>query len=183
MKRVNENAVLITVEPNLDISLENMMAEWGGTLYAQLSVLLVYLKFLAAVHQNHHWISMGESYYGDHLLFERLYSNVSGEIDKVAEKSIGLGCVTNVNLQLVTQQVNKLVSGYGMTATIPQLSDLARRSLMAEMNFLKAVDFARSSLEECGLLTNGVDNMLQDIADAHEGNVYLLKQRCSRPAV
>lgn len=183
MKSLTENTVLIAVEPNLDISLENMMAEWGGTLYAQLSVILVHLKFLAAVHQNHHWVTMGESYYGDHQLFERLYNNVSGEIDKVAEKAIGLGCVTNVNLQLVTQQLNKLVSGYGMTATIPQLSDLARRSLMAEMNFLKAIDFAITSLEECGLLTNGVDNMLQDIADAHEGNVYLLKQRCSRSSI
>jgi len=183
MKKVNENAVLITVEPNLGISFENMLAEWGGTLYGQLSVVLVYLKFLSFVHQNHHWTSSGDPYYGDHLLFERLYNSVTGEIDTVAEKAIGLGCSTNVNLALMTQQLHKLVTGYGMTATIPQSSDLARRSLMAEMNFLKVIDFAIESLEECGLLTNGVDNMLQDLADSHEKSVYLLKQRCSKSAI
>lgn len=172
--------VLIAVEPNLGIMVDNMVAEWGGIPYAQLSVVLVHLKFLAELHQNNHWTCMGDPFYGDHLLFSRLYDSVKGEVDTVAEKSIGLGCTSNVSLPLVTSQVLKLVNGSGAPSTIPQTSDLAKKSLMAELNFLKVIDACRTSLEECGLLTNGVDNMLQDIADTHEGHVYLLKQRCSK---
>jgi len=184
MKKVNENMqVLIVTEPNQEIMLDNMMAEWGGLPYSQLSVVLVYLKFLAAVHQNHHWTCMGDPFYGDHLLFSKLYEAVDCEIDPVAEKVIGLGCTSNVNPQLMHSQILKLLTGAGAASTIPQTSDLARKSLMVELNFLKLVDSCRSSLEEMGLLTNGVDNMLQDIADKHEGHVYLLKQRCSKPTV
>ena len=33
------------------------------------------------------------------------------------------------------------------------------------------------------VLTNGLSNMLQGIADVHEGHIYLLKQRVSKPLV
>lgn len=180
-KRTNENVqVLVVAEPNHDIILDNMMAEWGGLPYAQLSVVLVYLKYLATLHENHHWTCMGDPFYGDHLLFSRLYEAVDGEIDPVAEKAVGLGCTSNVNPQVIHSQVLKLLTGAGSASTIPMSSDLARKSLVAEMNFIKVIESCRSSLEECGMLTNGVDNMLQDIADRHEGHVYLLKQRCSQ---
>ena len=182
-RRIDETAVLITVEPNLNIVNDNMVSEWGGTPYAQLSVVLVHLKFLFELHQNHHWTCMGDPFYGDHLLFSRLYEAIRPEIDSVAEKAIGLGCTSNVDLQLSCSQVLKLVSGCGSASMIPQSSDLARKSLMAELNFLKVISNAMESLKECGLLTNGVDNMLQGIADVHEGHVYLLKQRCSKPMV
>lgn len=184
-KNINEDMhVLVVAEPNHGIVIENMMAEWGSVPYAQLSVVLVHLKFLSTLHENHHWTCMGDPFYGDHLLFSRLYDAVDAEIDPVAEKAVGLGCTSNVNPHLIHSQVLKLLSNSGMSqATIPQSSDLARKSLVAEMNFLKVIESCRSSLEECGLLTNGVDNMLQDIADKHEGHVYLLKQRCSKSMV
>lgn len=183
-RRLSESAeVLLTVEPNLHIVTENMMAEWGGLPYTELSVVLAHLKFLSEIHQNHHWTCMGDPFYGDHLLFSRLYDTVKGEVDTVAEKVIGLSCTANVDLRTLIGQVFKLTTGYGMTVTIPQSSDLARRSLMAEMNFIKVIDNCIISLDNCGLLTNGVDNMLQGIADTHEGHIYLLKQRCSRQAI
>lgn len=175
--------MMLTVEPNLTVMTDNMISEWGGTPYASLSVLLVHLKYLYALHQNHHWTAMGDPYYGDHLLFQRLYDGILKEIDSVAEKAIGLGCTGNVDLQLVNSQVLKLICGQGSASMIPQSSDLAKKSLMAEMNFIKAIDHVISSLEECGLLTSGLSNMLEGIADVHEGHVYLLKQRVSKSLV
>jgi len=180
-KRVNEDLqILVVSEPNINIVADNMLAEWGGTLYSQLSVVLVYLKFLSELHQNHHWTCLGDPFYGDHLLFSRIYDGVKEQVDTVAEKAIGMGCNSNVDLLRVTSQVHKLVSSTTMGSTIPQSSELARKSLTAELTFLKILDSMIDSLGECGLLTNGVDNMLQDIADKHEGYVYLLKQRCSK---
>lgn len=167
----------LVVEPNTNIVVDNMVAQWGSVPYPQLSVLLVHLKFLAAVHQNHHWVSRGEPFYGDHLLFQRLYEGTLEEIDSVAEKAIGLGTSGNVDLALQTTQVSSLVKGYGMTTTIPQASELAKRSYLAEMSFLKASSHLVECIEEMGVMTRGLDNLIAGIEDKHEGHVYLLKQR------
>lgn len=167
----------LVVEPNIDIVTDNMCSEWGAVPYPQLSVILVNLKFLASVHQNHHWITKGDPFYGDHLMFQRLYDTVIGEVDMVAEKSIGLGSTANVDLPLVTAQLHKLVNGYGMTSTIPQGTELTKRSYLAEMNFLRTVSHLVDHMKECGILTRGLDNMIAGIEDAHEGHIYLLKQR------
>jgi DNA-binding ferritin-like protein len=175
-------AQLIVSDPNLSITVDNMCAEWGGISYPELSVLLVHLKFLAAVHQTHHWTAKGDPYYGDHLLFERLYKGIPEEIDSIAEKSIGLGSSLNVDLTLQTAQLNRLVQGYGMTQTIPQPTELAKRSLLAEINFLATTACLVNCMKEYGTLTRGLDNLIAGIEDKHENHVYLLKQRC-RPAV
>lgn len=179
MKRrlVETLEMALVVEPNLGIVTENMVAEWGGVPYPELSVLLANLKFLYHVHQNHHWISKGDSFYGDHLLFSRLYEATLGEIDSIAEKAIGLGSTANVDITLVHNQLCKLIQGYGMTSTIPQPTELAKRSYLAEMNFLKVVAHLVEHMKACGTLTRGLDNLLAGIEDKHEGHVYLLKQR------
>lgn len=170
----------LVVEPNLDIITDNMVSEWGSVSYPQLSVILVHLKFLAFVHQNHHWVTKGDPFYGDHLLFSRLYEGTSEDVDSVAEKAIGLGSTSNVDLSLSTSQLFKLVQGYGMTSTIPQPTELAKRSYLAEMNFLKVVSHLAEHLKECGLMTRGLDNLLAGIEDKHESNIYLLKQRATQ---
>ena len=177
-KRLSESLEMaLVVEPNLDIVTDNMIAEWGSVPYPELSVLLVHLKFLSSVHQNHHWTTKGDPFYGDHLLFQRLYESVSGEIDSVAEKAIGLGSTSNVDLVLQTSQCFKLVQGYGMTSTIPQSTELAKRSYLAEMNFLKVTAHLVDCMKNCGTLTRGLDNLIAGIEDAHENSIYLLKQR------
>lgn len=177
-RRLSESLEMVLVsDPNLNIVTENMVSEWGGVPYPELSVLLVHLKFLSFVHQNHHWTTKGDPFYGDHLLFSRLYDGVIGEIDSVAEKAIGLGSSSNVDLPLSTSQLFKLIQGYGMTSTIPQPTELARRSYLAEMNFLKVVSILVEHMKSCGTLTRGLDNLLAGIEDKHEGHIYLLKQR------
>ena len=183
-KKLSESMeMVLTVEPNLTVMTDNMIAEWGGSSYAPLSVVLVHLKYLYALHQNHHWTAMGDPYYGDHLLFQRLYGNIVQEIDGIAEKAIGLGSTSNVDLQLVNSQVLKLICGQGSVTMIPQSTDLAKKSLMAELNFIKVIDHVMVCLKELGLLTHGLSNMLEGIADVHESHVYLLKQRISKSLI
>lgn len=183
-KRLSESMeLMLTIEPNLSVLTENMLSEWSGVTYPQLSVALVHLKYLYALHQNHHWTAMGDPYYGDHLLFQRLYEGVLPEVDLVAEKAIGLGSTENVSLPLVHTQILKMITGQGTASTIPHTSDLARKSLMAEMNFLAVMKHLCDSLKEMGLMTHGLDNLLAGIEDKHEGHVYLLKQRVSKPLV
>jgi len=177
-RRLAESLEMTLVsDPNLDIVTENMVPEWGGVPYPELSVLLVHLKFLSFVYQNQHWTTKGDPFYGDRLLFSRLYECVTGEIDSVAEKAIGLGSLANVDLPLSTSQLFKLVQGYGMTSTIPQPTELAKRSYLAEMNFLKITAHLVEHMKANGTLTRGLDNLLTGIEDKHESAIYLLKQR------
>lgn len=165
-------------DPGYHMALENMLAEWCDTPYPELSVILVHLRFLAQVHQAHHWTARGDAFYGDHQMFMRLYEQTTEEIDGIAEKAVGLGCVDNVNLTLQLQQIAKLAHSYGMASTIPQSTELSKRSMIAEVSFLRCVSHCAQSLKEKGLMTRGLDNMLAGIEDVHEGHVYLLKQRC-----
>lgn len=168
----------VQADPSVGIMLDNMISEWGGVPYPQLSVMLVHMRFLYLVHQTHHWTAKGDSYYGDHLLFERLYNAVVAEVDGLAEKAVGLGMIENVNLPLQMSQLLKLTQGYGMSSTIPQPSELAKRSLMAEQSFLRVLDMISCQLKQAGLMTRGLDNYIAGVQDTHEGHVYLLKQRC-----
>jgi len=177
-RRLSETLEMaLTVDPNLAVITDNMVAEWGSVQYPQLSVLLVHLKYLAMLHQNHHWTTKGDPFYGDHLLFSRLYDAVADEIDSVAEKAVGLGSTANVDLTLQTSQVMKLINGYSMQSTIPQGSELAKKSHNAEMTFLKVTERLVESLRESGLLTRGLDNLIAGIEDTHESHCYLLKQK------
>jgi DNA-binding ferritin-like protein len=188
MKRrsLKEDVMAIQILPqmqvvdNTELALTNMIAEWSNIPYAELSIILAYLRYLSMVHQTHHWISKGDNYYGDHLLFERLYNTVSGEIDGIAEKSVGLGSEQNVNVNLQMSQMMKLLSSYGSLQMIPQSNELSKRSLNSEMQFVKIVDILCKSMKEQGTCTQGVENMLQGIIDTHETNIYLLKRRCTK---
>lgn len=166
-------------DPVPGIAIENMLAQWGGVPYAELSVMLVKLRFLAMVHQTHHWTAKGDPFYGDHLLYERLYNAVVEEVDALAEKVVGLGSNDNVNLPLQVAQLAQLTKDYGTAVTLPVASSLPQRSMAAEVGFLRCAAHCACSLKEKGQLTRGLDNFLQGLEDKHEGHVYLLKQRCS----
>lgn len=170
----------VLVNANSSMLTQTLVHEWTGLPYAELSVVLVLLKSLATIHQSYHWITKGDSFYGDHLLFMRMYETVADEIDTVAEKAVGVGCVENVNIELQQRQQLQVVSEMNSSnQTIPQKNDLLKRAYAAELCFLQCVAHAAASLKQQGLLTRGVDNMLAGIEDVHESHCYLLKQAMS----
>lgn len=171
-------------DPNVLLVVDRLCSAWGNCPYPQLSVLIVFLKFLATVHQTGHWVTKGDPFYGDHQLFSRLYEKVTDEIDSAAEKAVGLGTSNNVDMVMQTKQVAQLVavSNFG-GSTIPNTSDVVRKSLAAETYFSSVLDILVDQMAESGTLTRGLDNMLAQIADDHEGHVYLLKQRCTNYSV
>lgn len=162
---------------NGDIAFDNMVSVWGSVSYPELSVLLVHLRHVSAVHQHGHWTTKGDPFYGDHKLFEKLYESTLEEIDALGEKAVGLGSIENVNLALQTDQMANLASLSGTSLTLPTQSDVVKSSLAAEVLFLRNANRCAMHLKEMGTLTRGLDNFLQGLEDQHESNVYLLKQR------
>lgn len=167
---------MLQLEPSFEISIDNMLSQWTNVTFSHLSVILANLRYLYMLHQTHHWSSRGQMYYGDHLLFQRLYEEIGDEIDSVAERSIGLTDNNAVELCLQLQQMQKFAQDFG--TAIPGQNDFPKRSLIAEQNFINLLTVCTELMREQGTLTKGLENLLTGILDMHETHIYLLKQRC-----
>lgn len=163
---------------NLFMKLEDI---WLSDEHCELSITLGFLKYLKEIHESHHWISKGDSFYGDHLLFARLYEIIEDEIDLVAEKAISVSSVAAVDMTRTLQEIVMLNEylGTNPVITIPDPAALARKSHLVESTFLEVLKICIDKLEEKSALTIGTENLLAGIFDTHEQSVYLLKQRVS----
>lgn len=160
----------------VDKFIDDCVTRCGGENYSEMVALLGAIRGLAILHQTHHWQVSGETSYGDHLLFERLYNETTPDIDTLAEKIVGLAKTS----QLVgfSKQVVNLT---GFLAAIKEhgtSDEPCRRSLDAEKLIIQLVEAVMARLEAKGQLSRGLENLLGGIADKHEGFIYLLKQRC-----
>ena len=137
-----------------------------------LSRLVALLRAVQLLHHTAHWQTAGATFYGDHLLYERLYTGITEEFDGLAEKTVYLAGVGAVDAVAQAQLVAELVAGFAG-------ADLVRRAYSAEMMLQEEIEECRATLGEAGELPIGLDNFLQGLADSHETACYLLKQRLS----
>ncbi len=129
------------------------------------------LKAIALVHQHSHWTTKGKPFYGDHLLFERIYKSSLEDLDLAAEKLMGLFGADCLDYQLQADLLNKVLLRYKGLEGEPLAMSLA-----IEKDFLKFSKDAYNCFEEEGTLTLGLDDMVMAIASSREGAVYLLQQ-------
>lgn len=132
-----------------------------------LGIYLAFLRSLYLVHQNSHWTVQGQVFYGQHLMFERIYQSAQENADLIAEKSIGLGYELNLAEQnrLIAKISTKYLSGSPL-----------ENSLKAEEDFLKLAEKTYLALKETGSMTLGLDDALMSISSDRETAIYLLKQ-------
>lgn len=140
--------------------------------YADLAVWLAFLRALGMIHHSHHWQTMGSSFYGDHLLYERFYKAIQDEVDTVGEKVIGLDSPALTNYFLQMHHMKSFMKKVSSKERTPLLV-----SLEAELVFIAVGEVVSERLKEFKLETIGLANMLGDILDRHETHVYLLQQR------
>jgi DNA-binding ferritin-like protein len=140
------------------------------------TVLMAYLQALAMVHQSHHWNTNGGDFYGDHLLFERLYNESTGFIDDVAERAVGKQMPPMIDVLLQARQIGAIIKGLQNKCFEAGYVEL---SLQGELICLGIIEAVKAKLEELGQLSSGDSNLIEGIADKHESFVYLLRQRFS----
>ena len=139
--------------------------------------LLAILRALQWSHQTAHWKVRGEPFYGDHLLFQKLYEAVGEEIDTLAEKIVGIygpGAITNLSVISDTHQfiANHAATGAGDSSY--------QCALQMEEHLQRALKLAYDELKASGEMSLGLDDFLMATANAHETALYLLRQR-NRP--
>lgn len=133
--------------------------------------LLACLRALQLHYYEAHWTAKGDPYYGDHLLFQRLYEALPASYDTLAEKMVAY-------------------FGPDSVATVPQISrmalfaepwqdygDLYKSSLAAEEDLQVLIEAAYGIISEKNEMTLGLDDYLMALANDHETNIYLLQQR------
>lgn len=135
-----------------------------------LTHILAALRAQYLMYQTCHWQTKGPEYYGNHLLFQRLYESVEGEIDSVAEKLVGYTGVTSVELPSQMALIQKYCSRWC------QVENLHERSLLSERDMQKLFKATYDALKAKGSLPLGLDDFLMATANAHETNTYLLQQ-------
>jgi DNA-binding ferritin-like protein len=121
-----------------------------------------------------HWKTKGEQYYGDHLLYERLYQATFEDIDPIAEKAIGTtGESKFVTVSSILSRAAFYCGGYDTDN-----ADLMPPSLLsAEQYFISITSNVLNELKAEGKSSTGVEAFLSELVNKHEGHVYLLRQR------
>ena len=139
-------------------------------LFAVLRANIVYLQYA-------HWVTKDDEYYGDHLLYERLYNESNEEIDGFAEKVVPIAGEESVNPIITTKKVLDVLEKYTEADNNADNNTLAALALNMERKVLESLEAAHESLEGSGGLTMGFEDMLQAMHNSHESHTYLLGQR------
>lgn len=137
-------------------------------------MLLEILGMLRAQHWmywNAHWTVGGKSFYGNHLLFARLYDEtLEDDVDGMAEKIIGL-----FGADVVTP-VDTMARAAGWLLKWTEIKCPFCRGLQSEDDLIEYIQMTIDSLVESEVMTKGLEAFLSEISNRHETNQYLLGQ-------
>ena len=138
---------------------------------AKLQECLGHFKALYWHYWTAHWQVRGDSAYADHLLFERFYTAMVAEIDTLAEKIVGYYGSEAVDPEQVAAHEADWRRQFA------DIDCLHRRALEMETALQQKLKEGRAMLDAEGLLPLGLDDFIQELANAHDTNMYLLQQR------
>ena len=143
-----------------------------------LTILVGVLGMLRALkwsYWNSHWMAKGSSYYGDHILFERLYGEgIDVQIDTLAEKIVSYD--QDILMGNMMQDAFVSLVDFGKKKVLEK-NNLALGMLVMEKRFQSALLSAYNSLKSNNELTLGMDDFLMSMANERETASYLLGQR------
>lgn len=122
----------------------------------------------------YHWRSKGQDYYGDHLLYQRLYQDRALEIDRIGEVLVALGGTDSVLPNITVVGMQDLIARVEATKGPDAVKGLA---LVNET--LRRIN-AANALIGGDAYALSVNNVLAGFADKHLEALYLLKQRSER---
>lgn len=153
---------------------------FSGEKYAELGAIVGMLEGLSVLFQTLHWQVNGQSFYGDHLMFQRIYESFDEQIDSVAEKAVTFGNHELVDSKKITETMELFLNHVRANSpldTVESAVSFSKRGKYALEIFVHTTEKMMAELSEKDNLSNGLDNLLAGILDAQEGNIFLLKQR------
>jgi DNA-binding ferritin-like protein len=129
------------------------------------------LRAMYLIIHHCHLTTRGDNFYGSHLLFSKIYTQIVEDIDTAAEKFIGLFGINALDFALQQEFISKLLAKYQAKS-----EEQFQLALAIEEDFLAFSEQAYKLFDEEGVLTLGLDNDLQSISSHSEQAMYLLQQ-------
>lgn len=117
-----------------------------------------------------HWQVKGPNYYGNHLLFQRLYEGMQEEVDSLAEKIVGYFGSEEVENSVIMEKMHHWFDEWN------KINDPFERAIRSEHDMQSAFKVAYDKLKNMEDISLGLDDFLMATANAHETNLYLLQQ-------
>lgn len=146
----------------------------GVSSLSALQILLAALRGAHWAHLTSHWQVKGESYYGDHQLMERIYGSLTDEIDTLAEKIVSMFGPEGVE---PVSQAQIMANTLLPMAEMHSQHDPIKRALLVEEALQLVFKKVYALLKNQGSLSLGMDDFIMSMANNHETNLYLLRQR------
>ena len=139
--------------------------------------LLGTIRALKWNYWNSHWMASGNPYYGDHLLFQRLYQedNIDNQIDTLAEK------ITAYEPQVLSDGFMRMAFDRFLNRYEGE-PNLFQRALLMEKHCQESLKYVYNQIKESDELSLGLDDFLMATANQRETAIYLLQQRIRRQA-
>lgn len=130
---------------------------------------IAFLRALAIIHQNHHFVVRGNSFFSQHQMFDKLFSRANEDVDMMSEKLVGIFGSDFLDLQAQGQIIRHILERHSN-------GDPIEISLNAEKEFLKVSENFYEALKTEDKLTMGLDDAIMGIFNTHENSIYYLKQ-------
>lgn len=143
--------------------------------------ILAYLRALQWGYTTAHWQTKGPQFYGDHLLFERLYTgkkggpNIAEEMDSYAERLVSLFGPSIVDPAAIEHKVHLLTERARRLRGKQMLLYL----LALEEYLQKEITYAWKHNQNSPQMSLGLDDELASLANERMTAIYLLQQRLS----
>jgi len=150
----------------------------AGVVLDHLCDLLACFRALRMTYHTSHWQARGASFYGDHLLFQRLYLGddeeedgpLDEQIDVLAEKIVGYFGSDAVSLPDQMARIAAYTDRWSLIGCPHE------RGLQAERDVQDLLSRTYDGIKAAGAMTLGLDDFLMAAANQHEENTYLLQQ-------
>ena len=157
-----------------------------GVLYQD---ILVHLRALQWVYWTTHWQVSGDTFYGDHLLLNRLYAGRGGgpkindQIDDLGERMVAYFGAESVNPALINRKVHEVLlwdhGEWMYMPTAPGLEEGTFGQLYSlEVRLQGAIRRAWEANQKSGTyMSLGLDDYLMSLANERDTAIYLLGRR------
>jgi len=133
-----------------------------------LKEILAILRAQAISYQTCHWHVDGSSFYGNHLLFQRLYDGLQKEIDTLGEKMVSYYGENTIDAKDSIARVLKWLKEWK--------GDHWESGLQSEKDLQAILSHTYEKMKESKELSLGLDDFILTLANTHETNLYLLGQ-------
>jgi len=134
-----------------------------------ISLYVAFARALYSINQSHHWRCKGTNFYGNHLLFQRLYKDNQEWADMAAERTLGLFGELRSQFEAIDE--------IARTFSNPEEEggELIESSLQACKAFGALSNELYREFKEMNVMTLGLDDMIMSIASQLETHIYLLE--------